>query len=74
MEFKNIIGFMLTLGSDNMTVELDKYSNVVGIPLITRQSYSHSRQQINLLIFKHLNDWLIDKIYLSGDHKTRKNI
>ena len=47
MEFKNIIGFMLTRGFDNTTVELDKYSNVVGISLITRQAYSISRQQIN---------------------------
>jgi hypothetical protein len=70
MEFKNIICFMLTRGSDNTTVELDKYSNAVGIPLITRQAYSLSRQQINPMIFKHLNDWLVDKMYRYRDYKT----
>jgi hypothetical protein len=70
MEFKNIVCFMLTRGSDNTTVELDKYSNVVGIKPVTRQAYSLSRQQINPMIFKHLNDWLIDKIYKFQDYET----
>jgi len=70
MEFKNIICFMLTRGSDNTTVELDKYSNATGIKPVTRQAYSLSRQQINPIIFKHLNNWLIDKIYRNQDYKT----
>jgi hypothetical protein len=70
MDFKNIICFMLTRGSDNTTIELDKYYNVVGIQPVTRQAYSLSRQQINHIIFKILNDWLVDKIYGFRDYNT----
>jgi len=30
-------------------------------------------QQIDPMIFKHLNDWLIDKIYEFQDYKTWKD-
>ena len=73
MNIKDIIGFMLTRGSGNTTVELNKYSNATGMEPVTRQAYSLSRQQINPLIFKHLNNWLIDKIYESQNYKTLNN-
>ncbi|MDR2624173.1 MAG: hypothetical protein LBC39_06375 [Methanobrevibacter sp.] len=40
MNFTNIIRFMLIRGSDNATVELDKYSNSIGIQPVSRQAYS----------------------------------
>lgn len=70
MEFKNIVCFMLFRGSCNTSVELDKYCDAVGIKSITRQAYSLSRQQINPIIFKILNNWLVDKIYNFQDYKT----
>jgi len=73
MEFPHIIRFMLTRGPDNTTVELDKYCESVGIPTVTRQAYSSSRQQIEPKVFKHLNSWLIDKIYEFNDYKTWKD-
>jgi hypothetical protein len=73
MDFANIISFMLTRGSDNTTIELDKYSNFLGIQTVTRQVYSLSRQQINPIVFKHLNDWLVDKIYEFQNYKTLKD-
>jgi hypothetical protein len=73
MEFKNIICFMLTRGSDNTTIELDKYSNAVGIQPVSRQAFSLSRQQINPIIFKYLNDWLVDKIYSFQGYETWKS-
>jgi hypothetical protein len=73
MNIKDIIGFMLTRGSGNTTVELNKYSDATGMEPVTRQAYSLSRQQINPLIFKHLNNWLIDKIYESQNYKTLNN-
>ena len=56
MEFENIVRFMFTRGSDNTTIELDKYSNAVGIQPVSRQAYSLSRQQIDPIIFKILNN------------------
>ena len=70
MDFVNIISFMLTRGSDNTTVELDKYSSSMGIQSVTRQAYSLSRQQIDPIIFKHLNKWLVDKIYECHSYET----
>ena len=73
MDFVDIIRFMLTRGSDNTTVELDKYANYMGIRPVTRQAYSLSRQQIDPTVFKHLNNWLIDKIYEFQNYKTWEN-
>jgi len=70
MNPKDLICFMLTRGSDNTTVELDKYSNATGMESVTRQAYSLSRQQISPIIFKHLNNWLVDKIYGFREYKT----
>ena len=70
MEFKNLVCFMLTRGSDNTTVELDKYSNDVGIQPVSRQAYSLSRQQIDPVVFKYLNNWLVEKIYAFQEYKT----
>jgi hypothetical protein len=37
MDFTHIIRFMLTRGSDNTTIELDKYSNSTGIQPVTNK-------------------------------------
>ena len=42
MNSKDIFCFMLTRGSNNTTVELDKYSNTTGMEPVTRQAYSLS--------------------------------
>jgi len=70
MEFPHIIRFMLSRGPDNTTVELDKYCESVGIQTVSRQAYSSSRQQIQPKVFKHLNNWLIDKIYECNNYKN----
>ena len=56
-----------------LPVELDKYSNATGMEPVTRQAYSLSRQQIDPIIFKHLNDWLVDKIYEFRGYETWKD-
>ncbi|MCL2114669.1 MAG: IS4 family transposase [Methanobrevibacter sp.] len=73
MECSNLIHFMITRGSNNTTVELDKYSKDMGIQPVSRQAYSLSRRQIKPISLKYLNTWLIDKIYELQDYKTWKN-
>jgi hypothetical protein len=43
MGFVDIICFMLSRGSDNTTVELDKYFDVIRSRPVTRSAYSLSR-------------------------------
>jgi hypothetical protein len=70
MGFRDIICFMLSRGSDNTTIELDKYSDAIGSQSVTRSAYSLSRQQIDPMVFKHLNNWLVDKLYGFQEYKT----
>lgn len=70
MDCEDIVKFMLTRGSGNTAVELDKYFNDMGVQPVSRQAYCISRQQIDPMVFKYLNSCLIDKVYEFKEYKT----
>lgn len=63
MNFHTLVKSILFKKGQTLSLELDDFTNKMGIENLTKQAYSKQRQNLNPEVFKQLNNTYIKKIY-----------